>query len=319
MGYSESYNPYVVLGIPNGSSLALVKATYKSLVKIFHPDVFDGDKQFAVDRLSALNEAYEFLSDPSRKRKLDERLSADDNADSNGAYDPEHGNEEFSKASENLKEKWDFACEYHPEIIAYHQSLKLLDRNSADLFVFVIVEEQQFSKAGVIADEIEARFLSSKFGNDREICALAKLAIINKKNKFAKQLNQALKILGEGSKENIFLKLAIDHPDFAIVAFPKIGRKDIIKNVEPKTREQVDPFWEDEFDRAIQTGNVSKMKNQLEKFGYTCVEDESNKSGNICRPEINGDKFVQFYKSNFELMQIMAFEKRIIRRFIVKT
>jgi len=288
-------------------------------VKIFHPDVFDGDKQFAVDRLSALNEAYEFLSDPSRKRKLDEKLSAHDNADNNGAYDPENGNDEFSKASENLKGKWDFACEYHPEIIAYHQSLKSLDRNSANLFVFIIVEEQQFSKAGVVADEIEGRFLSSKFGNDREICALAKLAIINKKTKFAKQLNQALKILGEGSKESIFLKLAIDHPDFAIEAFPKIGRKDILKNAEPKTREQVDPFWEDEFDRATQTGNVSNMKNQLEKFGYTCVEDESNKSGEIHRPEITAGRLVQYYKSSFELMQIMSFEKKIIRRYIIKT
>ena len=47
--------------------MGLVKATYKSLVKVFHPDIFQGDKQFAIDRITDLNAAYDFLSDPQKK------------------------------------------------------------------------------------------------------------------------------------------------------------------------------------------------------------------------------------------------------------
>ena len=65
MQYNGKYlNPYDVLGLPWASDVELVKATYKSLVKIYHPDIFKGDKDFAKERLAQLNSAYEFLSDP---------------------------------------------------------------------------------------------------------------------------------------------------------------------------------------------------------------------------------------------------------------
>ena len=196
--YSKKSNPYDILGIPNCSSMGLVKATYKSLVKIFHPDIFQGDKQFAIDRITDLNAAYDFLSDPQKKRNLDESLSAQNSEGSSEEYNPDDGNEEFSRASDNLKEKWELACEYHPDLVTHHQALKLLDTNSAALFVFIMVEEQLFTKASETAVEIETKFLTSKFGNDQEICALAKHAILAKQIKFSRQLNQALKVLGLG-------------------------------------------------------------------------------------------------------------------------
>lgn len=317
---SENYNPYDILGIPNGSSTELIKATYKSLVKIFHPDVFKGDKQFAVDRVAELNKAYEYLSDPAKKTKLDQKLSSQNNEDRSGSYNPEDGNDEFSRASDILKEKWELACEYHPELVALHQSIKLLDSNSAAVFVFIMVEEKLFTKAREIADELETRFFASKFGTDREICALAKLAILSRETQFAKQLNQALKVLGEGSKENIFLKLLRDHPEFAKLAFEKIGRKDLLKYINTEAPEPIYHNWEKKFDRATETGSVASMKAELEKFNYKIVEAVNNKSGKVFRPKINAsaDTVQHSYKSNFELMRIMNIEKKIIREHIVK-
>ena len=48
----HSKNPYEVLGVPNGSSIEVCKATYKSLVRIYHPDVFVGDRDFAENRMT---------------------------------------------------------------------------------------------------------------------------------------------------------------------------------------------------------------------------------------------------------------------------
>ena len=48
MQYNGKFiNPYEVLRLPHASDFELVKATYRSLVKIYHPDVFKGDKEFA--------------------------------------------------------------------------------------------------------------------------------------------------------------------------------------------------------------------------------------------------------------------------------
>lgn len=184
-----------------------------------------------------------------------------------------------------------------------------------------MVEEQLFTKASETAVEIETKFLTSKFGNDQEICALAKHAILAKQIKFSRQLNQALKVLGLGSKENILLKLLMDYPEFARVAFVQIGRKDLIKNIKKTAPEQKDRKWEDQFDRAIQTGNIINMKTQLEKFDYVIIEEIYNQSGKVIRPkmgELDLDIVEQSYETNFELMRIMGFEKKMIKRYIVK-
>ena len=43
-------NPYDILGVPLGASIEICKASYKALIKVFHPDAFKGDKGFAEKR-----------------------------------------------------------------------------------------------------------------------------------------------------------------------------------------------------------------------------------------------------------------------------
>lgn len=44
-------NYYDVLGIPKDFEQSLIEHIYKSLVKIYHPDIFKGDKAFAEEKL----------------------------------------------------------------------------------------------------------------------------------------------------------------------------------------------------------------------------------------------------------------------------
>ena len=60
-------DPYRVLGLLRGATLAQVKAAHRRLAKRFHPDGTTGDDA----RFLAIQEAYQLLSDPVRRREWD--------------------------------------------------------------------------------------------------------------------------------------------------------------------------------------------------------------------------------------------------------
>ena len=53
------------------ASHELIKATYRTLTKIYHPDIFQGDKKFATEQVKKINEAYETSSNKGKKQKYD--------------------------------------------------------------------------------------------------------------------------------------------------------------------------------------------------------------------------------------------------------
>lgn len=66
---------YEILGIRKTASTDEIKSAYKQLVKKYHPDVYPGDKTFAQKKTQEINEAYDVLSDPNKKREYDELIS----------------------------------------------------------------------------------------------------------------------------------------------------------------------------------------------------------------------------------------------------
>lgn len=218
-----SSDPYKILGVPFGASIEVCKATYRSLAKTYHPDIFTGEKAFAENRMAELNAAYEFLSDPTKKAEFDRSGEKSQQTEQNQAYEPDSDSQEFSDASNLLKETWNFACEYHPELTDLYQGLKNLSPKAAFVFMAVIVDQQLYENAKELAAYLEKDFLKSKFSEDEDLQKLAKYAILQNERQFCKNLNKALKILGAGSKEKILTKLSKDFPQFTGVAYPKCG------------------------------------------------------------------------------------------------
>jgi curved DNA-binding protein len=62
---------YQTLGLPRTSSDAEIKKAFRKLAREYHPDVAK-DKKRAEEKFKEINEAYEVLSDPSKRRKYDE-------------------------------------------------------------------------------------------------------------------------------------------------------------------------------------------------------------------------------------------------------
>jgi len=62
---------YQTLGVPRSASQAEIKKAFRRLARQYHPDVRPGDKA-AEERFKEINEAYEVLGDPEKRKKYDE-------------------------------------------------------------------------------------------------------------------------------------------------------------------------------------------------------------------------------------------------------
>src|SRR6202163_4544826 len=62
---------YDVLGIPRTATEDQIRSEYRKLARKHHPDVNPGDKS-AEDKFKEINEAYEVLSDPEKRKRYDQ-------------------------------------------------------------------------------------------------------------------------------------------------------------------------------------------------------------------------------------------------------
>jgi len=72
MEYKDYYR---ILGVDKNADTKTIKRAYRRLARKYHPDVNPGDK-VSEERFKEINEAYEVLSDPEKRRKYDQ-LGAD--------------------------------------------------------------------------------------------------------------------------------------------------------------------------------------------------------------------------------------------------
>src|SRR5436305_10465009 len=77
---------YETLGVPKTATEDEIKSAFRKLARKHHPDVAK-DKKSAEEKFKQINEAYEVLSDPEKRKKYDQ-LGADWNQPGGGFQPP---------------------------------------------------------------------------------------------------------------------------------------------------------------------------------------------------------------------------------------
>ena len=65
---------YEILEVSESASKEVIHMAYKALAKKYHPDVFKGDYNFANSKMKQINEAYEVLSNPEKRKVYDDTI-----------------------------------------------------------------------------------------------------------------------------------------------------------------------------------------------------------------------------------------------------
>ena len=110
-------NFYHILGLSFESSpeQQLIEAAYKALVKLYHPDLYKGDKKTLKRKITEINEAYTVLSNLSKKVEYDKKLEKFKIEKSFDFFDEEFEDKDlFDK--KYIDEDWEIALLVYPEL-----------------------------------------------------------------------------------------------------------------------------------------------------------------------------------------------------------
>ena len=72
-------NYYQIIGIDTDASQETIKNAYLLKIKKYHPDLYAGDKNFALQKTSELNEAYEVLKDETKRAEYNKKINIKQN------------------------------------------------------------------------------------------------------------------------------------------------------------------------------------------------------------------------------------------------
>ena len=121
MNFDENSDYYGILGVTPKAELAVIKAAYKALAGIYHPD--RNSAKEAVSKMQVINEAWEILSDPSSREKYDEAIGS--KKPESDAFDETDQSEDEEYAIKDYFEKdWNYARSYYPDLEIYAERLR---------------------------------------------------------------------------------------------------------------------------------------------------------------------------------------------------
>lgn len=95
-------NYYEIIGVDVGADFSEIKSAYLIKIKEYHPDVYVGDKSFAVEKTAELNEAYNTLKDEELRKEYDLKNNFNQNVSHNENIKTEEKNNSQEEANENL-------------------------------------------------------------------------------------------------------------------------------------------------------------------------------------------------------------------------
>jgi len=183
---------YAILGVHPSAEEAVISAAYRALAKLYHPDLYKGDD--AAERMAKINEAYATLSDEDKRKEYDANRTNSLPEDDPEFYATDYRDEGV------FGEDWSLAVEYHPEIAKEAEDLEKISPKLAFAYKAFLIETKKFKDYSRIATKFRNDFLTSYFGTNKKILALAKALIRDERKDILLGLNRAVRVLGRSAE-----------------------------------------------------------------------------------------------------------------------
>ena len=180
----------------------LIEAAYRALVKLYHPDVYKGDKKSLKRKISEINEAYDTLSDNKKREDYDKNLKKIQIDKSFQFTDDEFEDKDLFN-SKYIDEDWEIALLVYPELEKIKENLLKYSLKLSFQFQFYLLETKEFNKLTNVESRFKDAFLERKFGTSLEIKSLSRFLIENNYKKNAKYLNKLIQVIGTRSEKRI--------------------------------------------------------------------------------------------------------------------
>ena len=197
-------NFYHILGLSlePAPEQQLIEAAYRALVKLYHPDVYKGDKKSLKRKISEINEAYDTLSDNKKREDYDKNLKKIQIDKSFQFTDDEFEDKDLFN-SKYIDEDWEIALLVYPELEKIKENLLKYSLKLSFQFQFYLLETKEFNKLTNVESRFKDAFLERKFGTSLEIKSLSRFLIENNYKKNAKYLNKLIQVIGTRSEKRI--------------------------------------------------------------------------------------------------------------------
>ncbi|MBU3608916.1 J domain-containing protein [Polynucleobacter nymphae] len=181
---------YRTLGVLDDAEDIVIRAAYKALAQRYHPDKWAGDKGEATRRMADINEAFEILSDPVKRKTYDSTRVK------NQFEEEDLENEEELLSS--VERDWSKVCEYFPDLRDIGLGLARISKSLEYTYKITLLERKNFDERKKYAEALEKYYLEKYFGTNEEIIKFSKKLILGKHKDAAKELNEVVRLLGQG-------------------------------------------------------------------------------------------------------------------------
>jgi len=199
---------YRILGVIQDAEDIIIKAAYRALAQRYHPDKWPGSPAEATRRMSKINGAFVVLSDPKKRKQYDQSRASNEynelEEDSNNV-----GTED--DLGNSLNENWSEAVKYFTDLEDIINDLSRISKPLAQTYKVYLLENRDFTKRKIIADQLERKFLEKYFGTNEEIIRFSRFLIRWKVKSAAKELNQAINLLGNNIHPKLIINRILDN------------------------------------------------------------------------------------------------------------
>lgn len=225
---------YRILGVGTNAEDVVMRAAYKALVQRYHPDRFTGSAHEAQEKMRDINEAYETLSNPIKRKN----------------YDEQRAQQQSQTKTEQTpyQKEWGVAVEYYPDLTEMVARLALFSDALAEEYRVQLLKSKQFAQRHELATKAEQGFLEDYFGNNSKVLDFARRLLLAGQKQAAKELNETLMVLGAVDVDKVIQNISLKY-DFLEVDPTENAFKDEGEVIEEPTEETLEQklssvkFW----------------------------------------------------------------------------